>query len=257
MGFSFDHGTELRMRPKAVQFLVLSSLFLPLILSGQGRALLIVEEVKTPPMFGFPAKIRKASTWLQEGRLRRDEGERSRTLIALPSGEAWLVNHRDSTVVPLSAKTLQGLSLLGVGMFGLPVDPATGKPSVPSDLFQKTGRRQSIGGRDAEEVRVRTPAPSGSAEPAQPATLWIATGGTPDMGAYLSVLERLMGPSAADYEPLFRQLRGLKGYPVRIQAFVLGQELTQTLLSADSVNTDGSVFRLPDGYRRGALKIGT
>jgi hypothetical protein len=245
------------MRWMAVHFLLVSSLIFPPLLGGRDRALAIVEELKTPPMFGFPAKTRKVTTWIQAGRLRRDEGERSRTLIALPSGEAWLVNHRDSTVVPISPKTMEGLSLIGVGLFGLPVDPRTGKPSVPPDLFRKTGRVETIGGREALEFRVRVPAPPGTPEPVQTATLWIGTDGRPDMGAYLETLERLMGPSAADYAPLFRQLRGLKGYPVRIRAFALGQELTQTLLSADSVDVDESTFRLPDGYRRGTAPPGT
>ncbi|MBN2200641.1 hypothetical protein JW777_01670 [bacterium] len=242
------------MRMNAFQSLILSLLFIPAVLNGQSRCLVIVEEVKTPPMFGFPAKTRKATTWLKNGDLRRDEGERSRTLLALSSGEAWLVNHRDSTVVPLSEATLQGLSMFGVGLFGLPVDAVTGRPSVPDKLFRKTGRVQAIGGRKAEEVEVRIPAPAGTVNPPQAPVLWIGTDGTPRMTEYLAVLKRLLGSAAADYEPLFEQLQRLKGYPLRIQAAVLGQELTQTLLSADSARADASVFRLPDGYRRGSTK---
>lgn len=242
------------MRMKTFQSLLICALFLPAVLSGQSRCLVIVEEVKTPPMFGFPAKTRKVTTWLKDGDLRRDEGERSRTLLALSTGEAWLVNHRDSTVVPLSANTLQGLSLMGVGLFGLPIDPATGKPSVPGNLFRKTGRVQSIGGREAAEVEVRIPAPAGTADPPPAPVLWIGSDGRPRMTDYLAVLKRLLGPAAADYALLFEQLQGLKGYPLRIRASVLGQELTQTLLSADSIRTDESVFHLPDGYRRGSQK---
>lgn len=242
------------MRMNAFQSLILILLLFPAVLRGQSRCLVIVEEVKTPPMFGFPAKTRKATTWLRNGDLRRDEGERSRTLLALSSGEAWLVNHRDSTVVPLSEATLQGLSMFGVGLFGLPVDAVTGKPSVPRNLFRKTGRVRTIGGRPAAEVEVRIPAQPGTADPPQAPVLWIGTDGAPRMTEYLAVLRRMLGPAASDYESLFEQLGGLKGYPIRIQASVLGQELTQTLLSADSALTDASMFRLPDGYRRGSAK---
>ena len=244
------------MHRNVIRFAMLLSFLQPLSLPGRDGGIVLTEELKTPPLFGFPAKVRTVKTWLQGGHLRRDEGERSRTLLALSSGEAWLVNHRDSTVTPLSAETLQGLSLMGIGMFGIATDPVSGKPVIPEGLFRKTGRVRDVNGRSAEEYQIVSVFATESGTNARPASFWIGTDPHLDMTAYLSVLSRLLGPIASDYTPLFDQLRGLKGYPVLIQANLMDQELTQTLISSDSCSVDDAVFRLPDGYGRAIRKAG-
>jgi len=135
---------------RRVIVILLSVITFPLVLPGQEAGIILTETVKTPPLFGFPAKTRQVRTWIRGDYLRRDEGEKSRTILVLPHSEnAWLINHRDSTIIQILPETLQGLSLLGIGMFGIASDSITGKPVIPPGLFQRTGRSQTVNGRRA------------------------------------------------------------------------------------------------------------
>ena len=240
------------MRRAAFAFLSLS-IALPLPLAGQETGLILTETVKTPPMFGYPARTRQVRTWIRGDRMRRDEGERSRTILVLPDSEnAWLVNHRDSTIAPILPETLQGLSLIGIGMLGLASDSITGKPVIPPQLFRKTGRSQTVNGWRAEEFLARPNGSAGSAStvPAPGASLWISGDAGPDIGVYLDILKRMMGPFYADYAALMEQFRQLKGYPVLIQGSLMGMEISEALVAARNAEIPDSVFQLPSGYRR-------
>lgn len=238
------------MRRSAIVFL-LSSIALPLLLLGQEKGLVLTETVKTPPMFGFPAKTRQVKTWIKGDRLRRDEGEKSRTILVLPGqANAWLVNHRDSTIAPIFPETLQGLSLLGIGMFGIASDSVTGKPVIPPQIFHKTGRSQTLNGWHAEEVQVQTGGSTASPQGAGGTSLWISGDAGLDIGVYLDILKRMMGPFYEDYAQMMVQFRQLNGYPVLIRGSLMGMEISQALASVESMDIPDSAFELPKGYKR-------
>jgi hypothetical protein len=240
------------MRRSAIVLSILSIGF-PMLLRGQEAGIIITEMVKTPPMFGYPAKTRRVKTWIRGDRLRRDEGERSRTIFVLPDSEnAWLINHRDSTVTQILPETLQGLSLLGIGMFGIASDSISGKPVIPPRIFRQTGRSQTVNSWRAEEFLVQPNGSqvSASAAPAPGASLWISGEAGLDIGVYLDVLKRMMGPFYEDYAPLMGQFRELKGYPVLVQGSLMGMEISQTLVAVERTEIPDSAFELPNGYKR-------
>ena len=238
------------MRRSAI-VLLLSSITLPLLLPGQETGLVLTETVKTPPMFGFPAKTRQVKIWIKGDRLRRDEGEKSRTILVLPgSGRAWLVNHRDSTVAPILPETLQGLSLLGIGMFGIASDSVTGKPVIPPQIFTRTGRSQILNGWNAEEVQVQSGVSPASPQGSNGTSLWISGDAGLDIGVYLDILKRMMGPFYEDYARLMVQFRQLNGYPVLIRGSLMGMEISQALASVERTDIPDSAFDLPKGYKR-------
>jgi hypothetical protein len=230
---------------------LLFSIAFPLLLSGQETGIIITETVKTPPMFGYPAKTRQVKTWVRGGRLRRDEGEKSRTILILPDAEnAWLVNHRDSTVTPILPETLQGLSMIGIGMFGIASDSVTGKPVIPSGIFRRTGRTRTINGWRAEEFRVEPGGPAASGKSATGTALWISSDSGLDIGVYLDILKRMMGPFYEEYGRLMEQFRELKGYPVLVQGSLMGLEISQTLTAVERPAIPDSAFEWPACYKR-------
>ncbi len=240
------------MMRSAIVYLFLSTA-LPIPLPGQETGLVLTETVKTPPLFGYPAKTRRVKTWIRGDRLRRDEGERSRTILVLPDSEnAWLINHRDSTITPILPETLQGLSMLGIGMFGIASDSVSGKPVIPPGIFQRTGRSRLVNGWRAEEVLVQPGGPrvSAPAAPAPGTSLWISEEAGLDIGVYLDVLKRMMGPFYEDYAPLMVQFRQLKGYPVLIQGSLMGMEISQTLDAVERTEIPDAAFQWPVGYKR-------
>jgi hypothetical protein len=223
----------------------------PSLLPGQEAGIIITETVKTPPMFGYPAKTRQVRTWISGGRLRRDEGEKSRTILILPDAEnAWLVNHRDSTVTPILPETLQGLSMIGIGMFGIASDSVTGKPVIPSGLFRRTGRTQTVNGWRAEEYRVEPGGPPPADQGASGTALWISSDSGLVIGVYLDILKKMMGPVYAEYVRLMDQFRELKGYPVLVQGHLMGMEIDQTLTAVEKSQIPDSAFEWPAAYKR-------
>jgi hypothetical protein len=231
--------------------ILLSVIIFPLFLPGQETGIVITETVKTPAMFGRPAKTRQVKTWLRGGRLRRDEGEKSRTILILPDSEnAWLVNHRDSTVTPILPETLQGLSMIGIGMLGIASDSVTGKPVIPSGIFRRTGRIRAVNGWQAEEYLVETGGSASRGQGASGTSLWISSDSGLDVGVYLDILKRMMGPVYAEYGRLMDQFRELKGYPVLVQGTLMGMEISQTLTAVEKSQIPDSAFEWPAFYKR-------
>jgi hypothetical protein len=238
------------MRRSVIIFLF-SSILIPLLLPGQETGLVLTETVKTPPMFGFPAKTRQVRTWIKGDRLRRDEGEKSRTVLVLPGqGGAWMINHRDSTIAPILPETLQGLSMLGIGMFGIASDSVTGKPVIPPRIFRKTGRSQTLNGWHAEEVQVQSGGSPASPKGNSGTILWVSGDAGLDISVYLDILKRMMGPYYEDYAQLMIQFRQLNGYPVLIRGSLMGMEISQALISVERNDIPDSAFELPKGYKR-------
>jgi hypothetical protein len=223
---------------------------LPASAVSSGPGTMVVEKVNTPPLFGLPAKTRVVQTWIRGNMLRRDEGERSRTfLITGDSGSAWILNHRDRTKRRVSPSTMQGLSMIGISLFGIASDPETGKPVIPAGLFGKTGRSRLFDGRLADEYVVQVRPDPGANHPPEPTELWIGRDPGLDIDVYIRILEKTLGGSAVDYQAFFSQLRALGGYPVYIRAIVMGGEITQTLLELRESVVPDSVFSIPAGYR--------
>jgi hypothetical protein len=223
---------------------------LPLRGAGQDSGMVVIEEIRTPPLFGRPAKTLLVKTYSRGGMLRVDEEQRSRTLLVGAGDDTiWLLNRRDFTKQPVPRETLEGMAMLGIGIFGIPSDPETGKPDVPRDLFRKTGLVRAFREWTAEKYEIRPPAAAARTPAAKPAELWIASNAGLGMEAYIGVFEKRLGDSAGDYTGLFAQLRRLGGYPVFIQAPMLGGELTQSLIRIERTALPDSVFAVPRGFR--------
>jgi hypothetical protein len=222
---------------------------LPLRGAGQDSGMVVIEEIRTPPLFGRPAKTLLVKTYSREALLRVDEEQRFRTLLVRAGDDTvWLLNRRDFTKQPVPRETLEGMAMLGIGIFGIPSDPETGKPEVPRDLFRKTGLLRAFREWTAEKYEIRPSAASVRTPAVKPAELWIASDAGPGMEAYIGVLENRLGDGAADYAGLFAQLRRLGGYPVYIQAPMFGGELTQSLIRIERTTLPDSVFEVPRGF---------
>ncbi len=209
------------------------------------------EEVTTPPLFGLPGQKHITKTWLTSTRLRRDEGDKQQTLIIdTGDSQAWLVQHSDSTILPMDMSTFQGLGLMTLMMFGVTYDTLTGEPVIPDSIFYRTGRRMKVRNWICEEVMIQRRSPNPENQGKRPILMWVTADTAIDQPIYASILKKMMGPLVGQYASFFRQVEHLPGYPAEFYTRAMGMEITQKLILIDKREIPDSVFRLPAGYRK-------
>jgi len=212
----------------------------------------IEEEVTTPPLFGLPKQTHVTKTWLTNTQLRRDEGDKHQTLlIDTRKNEAWMIRHRDSTVIKLDMATFQGLALMSMMMFGVTYDTLTGEPVIPDSIFYQTGRTGRIGIWNCREVVVHRRHPDPARQGSYPVVMWMTTDAISERSIYASLLKSMMGPLAHQYRAFFEQLERLGGYPAELHTKAMGMEITQKLKMIEARNIPPSVFTKPAGYKTG------
>jgi hypothetical protein len=226
--------------------LILFMFLTPVLLQCQNAATVIEEQWTMPPMFGMPGSVRKVTTTLSNGWMRRDEMDSSQTILIRPDlGKLWLLKPKTGTYIEMNRETLRGLSMMAVMLFGIGVDAETGKPVVPDTLFRNTGRQMRIGPWQCSEVLAGV-----QRQAKNPVTMWISREPGLDSRQYALILKSLMGPSSSDYKAFFLQLNALDGYPVFIEAGSGSRRISQKLTGVRNVSAPESFFRVPKGYRK-------
>ena len=209
---------------------------------GQEFGTVVEEEWTTPPLFGLPGSMRRVKTFISGDNLRREEADSSQFVVVRSDlGKAWLLRPKSKTYFEMDKETLQGLATMALMLFGIGIDPETGKPSIPESLFVETGRRQTLDSWTCREVLLRR-------STGRPVILWLGEGLKP--GLYTGILKNLMGSSADAYGSFFAQLDGLGGYPVLVEAGFGNRRFSQRLISVETKAVSKSLFELPKGYRR-------
>lgn len=224
--------------------IVFIALLFVLPLSGQDSTVTIEEMWTTPPIFGMPGSTRKVQTRVSRNKIRRDEADSSQiVLIRADLGKLWMMRPKDRTYMEMDRGTLQGLSMMALMLFGIGIDPETGKPSVPDSLLLKTGRQNQIGSWTCEEVRVRS-------RTGRTIILWMSPGTGLESGFYGRILKSLMGDMASDYQAFFKQLDALNGYPVLIESGAGGKVFSQKLIGVRKESASESDFEVPKGFKK-------
>ena len=208
----------------------------------------IEEETIMPPIFGSGEKTLTV-TYMTENKLRRDEeDELQTTIIRSDLGKIWLIDHTDKSYRELSPEVFQGMAVLGLMMFGVTFDSATGKPRIPDPLFRKTGRKKLVGNWECHEVVVQKGA--GIRGIVEPAVIWVSEDTGLKMELYSRMMRRLMGDLGKEYDAFFRQLEALDGYPVLMESRAMGAVVGQALKKVEEQSMPSSVFTLPEGYKK-------
>jgi hypothetical protein len=136
---------------------------------------------------------------------------------------------------------------MGLMMFGVTIDSATGKPIIPDPLFRKTGRKKLVGTWECYEVVIKTGA--GLRGIVEPVVLWVSGNTGLDKDFYSRMMRRLMGELGNEYDAFFRQLEALDGYPVLMETKAMGAIVAQALKKVEERSIPASVFNLPEGYK--------
>lgn len=217
---------------------------------AQERGYIIEEETTTPPLFGIPGGTGLTKTWMTKDKLRRDEGGKEQTtIIRSDIGKIWLIDHSDTTYNEMSRETFQGLAMMGLMMFGVTTDSATGKPIIPDPLFQRTGRAKKVQDWTCHELVV------GSREGffgkmVERFSMWVSRETGLEQGLYGRMMKKMMGELGGEYESFFRQLEEIDGYPVLVETKAMGLEMIQKLKKFERCPIPASVFELPEGYKK-------
>ena len=209
----------------------------------------IREEVATPAVFGIPGQTHVTQTWITSSWMRRDEGERQKTLLIHAGDQAWLVQHQDSSILKMGLSTFQGLALMTMMMFGVTYDTLTGAPVIPDSIFYRTGRHLKIGEWMCEEIRIHRGTSRSPRQKDRPILMWV----TVDPGhrsVYAHLLKALLGPLAQQYSAFFQQIERLPGYPAELFTRAMGMDITQKLLIMQKQEIPDSLFVLPPNYKR-------
>lgn len=235
---------------KAIRGMVIAAC---LIISSQSvyaqiQCTLIRERTQTPPVFGMSGKLENTNTWITPLCLRRDDGAGSSKIVRLDKGVMWVVNHTDSSYTELTKDAYQGMALMSLMLYGVTYDTVTGDVIIPDPLFRKTGRQANINSFTCFEV---VPAKIDKDNTLfKGVNLWISKDTGVDPSLFADILRKTMGGIGEDYEPFFRQIEELGGYPVRVETKVLGKVVTQNFLSQKKVTVKSGFFDLPRGYRK-------
>ena len=208
----------------------------------------IREEVATPAVFGIPGQTHVTQTWITSSWMRRDEGERQKTLLIHAGDQAWLVQHQDSSILKMGLSTFQGLALMTMMMFGVTYDTLTGAPVIPDSIFYRTGRHLKIREWMCEEIRIHQGNSHSLRQKNRPILMWVTV--NPDhMSVYADLLKALLGPLAQQYTSFFQQIERLPGYPAELYTRAMGMDITQKLLVIQKQEIPASRFALPPDYK--------
>lgn len=207
----------------------------------------VEEETIMPPIFGSGEKT-LTKTWMTGDKLRRDEGDKNQTtIIRADLGKIWLIDHSNKTYSELTPEIFQGLAVMGLMMFGVTIDSATGKPRIPDPLFQNTGRKRLVGNWECYEVVIK--AGAGLRGIVEPVVLWVSGNTGLEKDFYSRMMRRLMGELGKEYDAFFRQLEELNGYPVLMETKAMGAIVAQALKKVEEKSIPASVFDLSEGYK--------
>lgn len=217
---------------------------------AQESVLHLQEQLKSPGFFGKQGSISQVETWIGNHKIKKDEQDQNRTLLMRSDvGTVWRINHSDSTYQEIPLEVFQGMSLMGMMVFGVTTDSLTGEPIIPDPLFTKTSRYRKIGMWQAFEMVPAQKGEGSFASKVKSFSIWVS----PECGispqVYASLARDMMGPLASQYKSIFTQLEQLEGYPVLIETTTMGKSAEQRLLFFEEETVPAHFFDLPKGYQ--------
>lgn len=183
------------------------------------------------------------------GKIRRETSQSPEVVVVDPASAAPLfrMNGKQWSGIDravLDAGKTPGPFVDGIGVNGDALD-------IPAVPFKATGKSEKIGRWTAKEfVSVATTAP-GNLQ----VRVWLADRpeGIPN-DAMLSVLERAYARKGNAWEPYFRSLKAMGGFPVRtVYRFSTGgatSEVVMTVTALEKSPVAKSAFQLPPGSTR-------
>jgi len=221
-------------------------------LSAQQPGVMIVEKTTSPPIFGLSGTTDTTRTYLTKYCIRRDEGQKGQsTIIRSDIKKIWLLQHADLTYSEMTTEMFQGLGMMGLMMFGVTIDTLTGLPIIPNPLFRKTGRTRKMGKWNCFELVLNKKSGEGFInEMLGSMSLWVSPDTGLDNKTYATIMRRMMGSLGQEYEPFFRQLEEVGGYPVLVKSKIMGRDVKQRLLTFKKKEMAASLFELPSGYKK-------
>jgi hypothetical protein len=223
---------------------------------SQTQGYYIEEEIESPPIFGTAGERTLTKTWLLEGQMRRDEeGKSQTTIVRSDLGKIWMINHGDTTYREISREMFQGMAMIGLMMFGVTYDSLTGAPIVPNPLFRKTGSTRQIGTWNADEYVVARKGEGSIPGSMKRLSLWLSRDAGLNPVIYSRMIRKMFGDLGSDYDPFFRQLESMEGYPVFIETQILGMEMQQKLVRIEKREIPLSIFDVPEGYQKQVLNF--
>lgn len=183
------------------------------------------------------------------GKIRRETSQSREVVVVDPASTAPIFRLNGKQWSGIDSATLDAGKTPGPFVDGIGVNgDALDIPAVP---FKATGRTETIGLWTAKEfVSVVTTAP-GNLQ----VRVWLADRpeGIPN-DAMLAVLERAYARKGNAWEPYFRSLKAMGGFPVRtVYRFSMGgkaSEVVMTVTAIEKTAVAKSAFQLPSGSTR-------
>lgn len=187
-------------------------------------------------------------SWRDGKKYKRENPMRNETVVVdLDKREVIGISASTKTYWKLSAERYQQLAMISLVVMGVSATP-DGKVNVPDPLFTKTAQTAVIEGRKAYEVKVNGNMPQGVST-----SIWLSEEVKLPMDDLVEQLRISLGdPKSPELEPLFRQWKELKGYPVQNVTTIQtpqGEVVTsETLLRYETKKIDKAEFEIPKGY---------
>ena len=208
----------------------------------------LVHEVILPNPVTYQPLKQEVKTWQEGRRLRRETPMTRETVIVdLDAHEVTGISDEKRTFWKLPSDKYQRLALASLAVMGVQVQ-ADGQAVVPDPLFSATGATAEIAGHPAVEYKIVGPLPQGVST-----SVWIATDTGLKIDQLVDQMRLSLGdPKGAGFESLFRQWKGLKGYPVQNVTTVRTAKMeiitSETLLKVTQKKIPKSFFEVPAGY---------
>jgi len=214
-----------------------------------------VEEIHTVSTGGQSQAV-TVKTWVEGDVVRTDDPR---------TGQVLLLNTKKNSImgVDKAAKEwwrmkdedLKMFGMATLAAYGIKMDPATGKLTVPEKIFEKTGQSKKVGDWDAYEVKIKTDTTGTQAQGGSiKSIMWFAKVPGYDPAIPRARMRVFMG-EGAEAEAFMKQWDALDGVPVitEMEISMQGQNIAmkQELKKVAPQKLGQDQLTVPKGFKQG------